>query len=218
MKYTEESIRLFQTRIEAYLNIWENAKPEDLKDYHSDFMHSPIKAREALNRQYYGNHLSETQVFRLKMLDVQWLRHPLFNTFHRSLQKLIEEFLIEHELYFTFLNTDYGSYSNAVGDADYIESSMNKWERVYIDWEDFWETYDETQNSLEGRWYLHCLWKKGILERDQIKRLVDLDIKALLCANAYYFSISDFKFITDFLLEQGVWDRIYSADPDKLTQ
>lgn len=218
MKYSEESIRLFQTRIEAYLNIWENAKPEELVEYPIENYCSPIKAREALNRQYYGNHLSETQVFRLKMLDVQWLKHPQFNTFHRSLQKLIEDFLIEHELYFTFLNRDYSPHCNAVGDADYIESNMDKWERVSIDWEDFWDTYDETQNSLEGRWYLHCLWKKGILDQDQIKRLVDLDIKALLCANAFYFSISDFNFITDFLLEQGVWERIYNADPDKLMQ
>lgn len=218
MKYSEESNRLYQTRIEAYLNIWENAKPDDLLQYPTDNFHTPIRARESLKRQYYGNHLSELQVFRLKMLDINWLRHPSFNTFHRSLQKLIEEFLLEHELYFAFLKSDYSPCNEANESEQYIEIAMSKWERVNMDWGDFWETYDETENSLEGRWYLHCLWKEGILNQSQINQLMDLDIKAMSCANAYYFSVSDLKFITDFLLEQGVWDKMCSADPDKLIQ
>jgi len=39
-----------------------------------------------------------------------------------------------------------------------------------------------------------------------------LDLEALLCENAVYFNIFELKLITDFLLEQGVWDHL----PDPL--
>jgi len=35
-----------------------------------------------------------------------------------------------------------------------------------------------------------------------------LDLEALLCENAVYFNIFELKFITDFLLEQVVWDHL----------
>jgi len=55
---------------------------------------------------------------------------------------------------------------------------------------------------------LHCAYKANKLNEEDIKQLIKMDLDALVCENVVFFNLFELKFITDFLLEQGVWDHL----------
>jgi len=67
---------------------------------------------------------------------------------------------------------------------------------------------DEAIVSLQARWVLHCAYQANKLKEEEIKQLIKLDLDALVCKNVVFFNLFELKLITDFLLEQGVWDHL----------
>lgn len=211
MEYTFEAIKFFQTRIEAYLNIWENATLEDMKSDQREKQHSPLNVRKALFRQAIGGHLTEGQEYRLISQDLKWYLHPEFKTFNRELRTLIEEKLEEKNLLYYWEQREYEEIAPEKLQGPF-ERELNCWKYVNLDYDDGDLGKDEAEISLKARWVLHCAYKANKLSKAEITQLIKLDLEALLCENAVYFNIFELKFITDFLLEQGVWDHL----PDPL--
>ncbi len=62
--------------------------------------------------------------------------------------------------------------------------------------------------SLQVRWVLRCAYKANKLNEEEIRQLIKMDLAALVCENVVFFYLFELKYITDFLLEQGVWDHL----------
>lgn len=211
MGYTIEAINFFQSRIEAYLNIWENAALEDMKNDQTEKQHSPLNVRKALFRQTMGGHLTDGQEFRIINQDLKWYLHPEYESFDKELKKFIEKSLEDKELLYYWDKRDYEEIKPEDLSGPF-DKELECWKYVNLDCDDGFLGQDEAISSLQARWVLHCAYKANKLNEEEIKQLIKLDLEALVCENATYFNLFELKFITDFLLEHGVWDNL----PDPL--
>lgn len=208
-RYSKKQIEYFQRRTEAYLSIWENAEIEDLARYDWENKCSAATARSSLQRVFWGNHLSEGQIFRLLSEDLRCYLHPERARIHKAYIDLIKKVLEYFDLFHFYTeNTEYPSpYQPNLSPAQ-IKNLLNKWDWVTHIWEDENESIDETEEAIEARWFLHLACKHELLNDDQIKELIDLDKAAILCPNYKYFSKFERRYVTQFLLEQGVFEKV----------
>ncbi len=211
MEYTIEAIHFFQSRIEAYLNIWENSTPEELKGDQTAKRHSPLNVRKALFRQAIGGHLTEGQEYRIINQNLKWYLHSEFESFDKEMKSFIEKSLEDKKLLYYWDKRDYAEIKPEDLQGPF-DSEFNCWKYVNLDYDEPSLGQDEAIISLQARWVLHCAYKVNKLNKEEIQELIKLDLEALVCENAVYFNIYELKFITDFLLEQGVWDHL----PDPL--
>ena len=93
--YTKKEIEFFKRRNEVYLTLWENATPEDLKLFDRQDPRSLATARSALQRVFWGDHLTEAQIFRLLRADLSFHLSPQASLIAPQYFKLISE-LLEH--------------------------------------------------------------------------------------------------------------------------
>ena len=207
MEYTIAAINFFQSRIEAYLNIWENSSLEDMRSNQMEKQHSPLNVRKALFRQAMGGHLTEGQEFRIVNQDLKWYLHPEFESFDEELKSFIEKGLEDKKLLYYWDKRDYEEIKpeDLLGPFD---QEFNCWKYVNLDWDEGYLGQDEAIISLKARWVLHCAYKANKLNEEEIKQLIKLDLAALVCENVVFFNLFELKYITDFLMEQGVWDHL----------
>ena len=207
MEYTIAAINFFQSRIEAYLNIWENSPLEDMRSDQKEKQHSPLNVRKALFRQAMGGHLTEGQEFRIVNQDLKWYLHPEFESFDEELKSFIEKGLEDKKLLYYWDKRDYKEIKPEDLQRPF-DQEFNCWKYVNLDWDEGYLGQDEAISSLKARWVLHCAYKANKLNEEEIKQLIKLDLAALVCENVVFFNLFELKYITDFLMEQGVWDHL----------
>ena len=207
MEYTIAAINFFQSRIEAYLNIWENSSLEDMRSNQMEKQHSPLNVRKALFRQAMGGHLTEGQEFRIVNQDLKWYLHPEFESFDEELKSFIEKGLEDKKLLYYWDKRDYEEIKPEDLQRPF-DQEFNCWKYVNLDWDEGYLGQDEAISSLKARWVLHCAYKANKLNEEEIKQLIKLDLAALVCENVVFFNLFELKYITDFLMEQGVWDHL----------
>jgi hypothetical protein len=207
MEYTIAAINFFQSRIEAYLNIWENSSLEDMRSNQMEKQHSPLNVRKALFRQAMGGHLTEGQEFRIVNQDLKWYLHPEFESFDEELKSFIEKGLEDKKLLYYWDKRDYKEIKPEDLQRPF-DQEFNCWKYVNLDWDEGYLGQDEAISSLKARWVLHCAYKANKLNEEEIKQLIKLDLAALVCENVVFFNLFELKYITDFLMEQGVWDHL----------
>ena len=207
MEYTIAAINFFQSRIEAYLNIWENSSLEDMRSNQMEKQHSPLNVRKALFRQAMGGHLTEGQEFRIVNQDLKWYLHPEFESFDEALKSFIEKGLEDKKLLYYWDKRDYKEIKPEDLQRPF-DQEFNCWKYVNLDWDEGYLGQDEAISSLKARWVLHCAYKANKLNEEEIKQLIKLDLAALVCENVVFFNLFELKYITDFLMEQGVWDHL----------
>jgi len=207
MEYTLAAINFFQSRIEAYLNIWENSSLEDMRRDQNEKQHSPLNVRKALFRQAIGGHLTDGQEYRILNQDLKWYLHPEFESFNKEIKDYIEKNLDDKELLHYWDKRDYEEIKPEDLQGPF-EREFNCWKYVNLDCDDPFLGQDEAIVSLQSRWVLHCAYQANKLNEEEIKQLIKLDLDALVCKNVVFFNLFELKLITDFLLEQGVWDHL----------
>jgi len=205
--YSERMTEYFKVRTEAHLALWENATKEDLMVYDGLNKRSVISARSALARVFWGQHLSPGQNFRLLNTDLKWYLDPDYDKLHRSFHELIEENLEYHEIdqYYRELNT-YRPTDYIPSDIE-IDRYLDQWKGTLVPSHNDTEMETDYIEALYYRWLLHCAYQKALLNQEGIRKLIELDKKALLSDNLFLLSRFERKFICDFLIEQGVFDK-----------
>jgi len=205
-RFSKRQLDYFRLRTEAYISIWEEAALSGLIRCDQTDCRSIYHIRNALQRVYWGNHLSEDQQYRLIQADLRIFADPGYGIINRHYRNLIEELLEQHDLIYLYREDNLYQYTDHAKENVDIDYKLCKWENVLIDLGDHWENEEETKESLIHRWELDRLFKTGRLNQDQIDKLVELDQKVMLSPNSTYMNRFERRFIYIFLMSRGVFD------------
>lgn len=216
--YTKKEIEFFKCRNEVYLNLWENATTQELQVYDGQDHRSLAPARSALQRVFWGNHLTEEQIFRLIHADLKHLLDPSVDQIAHQYRKLITELLEHYELkqYYTE-QTEYTSILEDPCEQD-IRDYLDRWDWFTVNWEDDDTRWYETHRAISARWKLNCFYLKNILSPQALTELTEFDKAALLCSNWSLLSRFERLFICRFLFQQGIFDPLPNEPGPDLTK
>lgn len=217
--YTKKEIEFFKRRNEVYLNLWDDAKVTDLQVFDSQDHRSLAPARSALQRVFWGNHLTEEQTFRLIHADLRYLLDPEAEQMAPQYKKLIIELLEYYELdQFYAGQPEYVRVTGQPCDQD-IKNHLNRWDWFTGTWEDEDTRVYETRRAISARWILDCYYQEKILSPQALNELIELDKAALLSANWSLLNRFERLFICKFLFLQGVFDPLpaqSASEPSEL--
>lgn len=206
--YTKKEIEFFQRRNEVYLVLWENATLQELQVYDGHDYRSLAPARSALQRVFWGNHLSEGQIIRLIHADLKYYLDPEAAKLAPQYLKLISELLEQYELEYLFSTGE--DYPEILGEPSErsIKDYLNRWDWFTGTWGDEETRWYECRHAATARWKLHCLYQKNLLTAQIVSVLVELDKAALLSPHWPLLNSFERKFVSEFLFHQGVFDPL----------
>lgn len=206
--YTKKQIEFFKRRNEVYLNLWENAKIQDLQVYKKYNHRSLATFRSALQRVVWGNYLSDGQVFRLIRADLKFYLDPDADKIAPEYLELITELLEQYDLRYYFTEQAPYDRSDDKTCEDITHRELDRWDWFTGTFEDEDTRHFETRRSIEARGRLHCYYLSGYLSPHEITELIELDKAALLSPHWDILNSFERNFISEFLLENGVFDPL----------
>jgi len=217
--YTKKEIEFFRRRNEVFLCLWENAKVADLQSFDKHDHRSLAHARSALQRVYWGNHLSEGQAYRILHADLKHSLDPEASQIHAKYMELITEMLECYDLqhhYYHHEDTFEALYEPC---QRWIERLLNRWDWFTGNFEDEEERYSECRRAIIARRELDLYFACKQLPQKAIDEMIELDNAALLSPNWIYLDSSERLIISKFLMAQGIFDPLpiaEKADPKEL--
>ncbi|NLO44486.1 MAG: hypothetical protein GX106_05970 [Candidatus Cloacimonetes bacterium] len=204
--YSKKSIEFFKRRNEAYLNIWENATIDDLKKYDGDKPRGFAFIRSALQRVFWGNHFIDGELIRLLHADLRLYQDPQADQIASEYTKMFEEVFDQFDIKEHFLKQSKAHAQDMKPTEAIIKSFLNEWDWFTHDWEDWYLNDDQIDKSVEARMYLDEYYRNDALTPQAISELIELDNNALLSSNWLNISGELRLRISEFMLQQGIFD------------